>query len=56
MHLFWQKGWKIRSAEGFKTSAILNARFRENYFKLKVKGHAVMSQTGQQPNMKVRSV
>ena len=38
MHLFWQKGRKIRSTERFKTSAILNARFRESYFKLKVDG------------------
>ena len=37
---------KIRSTEHFKTSAILNARFRESYFKLKVNGRTVMSQTG----------
>ena len=29
MRLFWQKGRKIWSTERFKTSAILNARFRE---------------------------
>ena len=40
MRLFWQKGRKIRSTERFKTSAILNARFRESYFKLKVDGRA----------------
>ena len=43
MHLFWQKGQKIRSAEHFKTSTILNAKFRESYFKLKVNGRAVTS-------------
>ena len=43
MHLFWQKGQKIRSAERFKTSTILDARFRESYFKLKVNGQAVTS-------------
>ena len=47
MHLFWQKGWKIWSNECFKTSAILNARFRESYFKLKVSGRSVTSQTRQ---------
>ena len=47
MRLFWQKGRKIRSTERFKTSAILNARFRESYFKLKVDGRAVTSQTDQ---------
>ena len=35
MRLFWQKGLKIQSTECFKTSAILNARFRESCFKLK---------------------
>ena len=45
MSLFWQKGRKIWSTEHFKTSAILNARFRESYFKLKVNGRAVTSQT-----------
>ena len=44
MRLFWQKGRKIRSTERFKTSAILNARFRESYFKLKVNGRAVTLQ------------
>ena len=39
MRLFWQKGRKIRSTERFKTSAILNARFRENYFKLFLRKH-----------------
>ena len=53
---FWQKGWKIRSTERFKTSAILNARFRESYFKLKVDSRAVTSQTDQQPNVEVGSV
>ena len=53
MRLFWRKGRKIRSTERFKTSAILNARFRESYFKLKVNGRAVTSQTGQQPNVEV---
>ena len=53
MRLFWQKGRKIWSTERFKTSAILNARFRESYFKLKVNGRAVTSQTGQQPNVEV---
>ena len=38
MCLFWQKGRKIRSTERLKTSAILNARFRESFFKLKVNG------------------
>ena len=56
MHLFWQKSRKIQSSERFKTSAILNARFRESYFKLKVNGRAMTSQTGQQPNMEVGSV
>ena len=32
MRLFWQKGRKIQSTERFKTSAILNARFRESHF------------------------
>ena len=50
MRLFWQKGRKLRSTERFKTSAILHARFRESYFKLKVNGRAVTSQTDQQPN------
>ena len=40
-----QNGRKIRSTERFKTSAILNARFRKSYFKLKVNGRAVTSQT-----------
>ena len=44
MHLFWRKGLKIRSTEHFKISAILNARFCESYFKLKVNGRAVSSQ------------
>ena len=44
MRLFWRKGRKIRSTERLKTSAILNARFRESYFKLKVNGRAVTSQ------------
>ena len=56
MRLFWQKSWKIRSTERFKTSAILNARFRESYFKLKVNGRAMTSQTGKQPNVEVGSV
>ena len=56
MRLFWQKGRKIRSTERFKTSAILNARFRESYFKLKVDGRAVTSQTQQQPNVEVWTV
>ena len=56
MSLFWQKGRKIRSNERFKTSAILNARFHESYFKLKVNGRAVTSQTDKQPNMEVGSV
>ena len=56
MRLFWQKGRKIRSTVRFKTSAILNARFRESYFKLKVNGRAVTSQTDQQPNVEVGSV
>ena len=56
MRLFWQKGRKIRSTERFKTSAILNARFRKSYFKLKVNGRAVMSQTDKQPNVEVGSV
>ena len=56
MRLFWQKGRKIRSTERFKTSAILNARFREKYFKLKVNGRAVTSQTDKQPNVEVGSV
>ena len=47
------KSQKIWSTERFKTSAILNARFRESYFKLKVNGRAVTSQTGQQPNVEV---
>ena len=56
MRLFWQKGRKIRSTERFKTIAILNARFRESYFKLKVNGRAVTSQTDKQPNVEVGSV
>ena len=56
MHLFWQKGRKIQSTERFKTSAILNARFRESYFKLKVNGRTVMSQTDKQPNVEVGSM
>ena len=56
MRLFWQKGRKIQSAERFKTSAILNARFRESYFKLKVNGRAVTSQTDKQLNVEVGSV
>ena len=56
MRLFWQKGRKIRSSERFKTSAILNARFRESYFKLKVNGRAVTSQTDKQLNVEVGSV
>ena len=56
MCLFWQKGQKIRSAERFKASAIFNVRFRESYFKLKVNGRAVTSQTDQQPNVEVGSV
>ena len=55
MRLFWRKGRKIRSNERFKTSAILNARFRESYFKLKVNVRAVTSQTDKQPNMEVGS-
>ena len=57
-HLFktWQNGLKMRSTERFKTSAILNARFRENYLKLKVNGRALTSQTDKQPNAEVRSV
>ena len=53
MRLFSQKGRKIRSTERIKTSAILNARFRESYFKLKVNGRAVTSQTDKQPNVEV---
>ena len=56
MRLFWQKGQKIQSTERFKTSAILNARFHKSYFKLKVNGQAVMSQTDKQSNVEVRSV
>ena len=56
MRLFWQKGRKIRSTERFKMSAILNARFRVSYFKLKVNGRAVTSQTDKQPIVEVRSV
>ena len=56
MRLFGQKGRKIRSTERFKTSAILNARFRESYFKLKVDGRAVTSKTDQQPNVEVGTV
>ena len=52
MRLFWQKGRKIRSTERFKTSTILNARFRESYFKLKVNGRAVTSQTDKQQTWK----
>ena len=48
MRLFWQKGRKIQSTERFKTSASLNARFRESYFKLKVNGRAVTSQLNRQ--------
>ena len=44
MRLFWQKGRKIRSTERLKTSAILKARLRDSYFKLKVNGRAVTSQ------------
>ena len=55
MCLFGQKGLKIRSTERLKTSAILNARFRESYFKLKVNGQAVTSQTDKQPNVEVGS-
>ena len=55
MRLFWQKGRKIWSTERFKTSAILNARFRESYFKLKVYGQAATSQTVKQPNVEVGS-
>ena len=56
MCLFWQKGRKIRSTERLKTSAILNARFRESFFKLKVNGLAVTSQTDKQPAVEVGSV
>ena len=56
MCLFWQKGRKIRSTERLKTSAILNARFRESFFKLKVNGRAVTSQTDKQPTVEVGSV
>ena len=56
MRLFWQKGRKIRSTERFKTIAIFNARFRENYLKLKVNGRAVTSQTDKQQNVEVGSV
>ena len=56
MHWFWRKGRKIHLAERFKTSAIFNARFRESYFKLKVNGRAVTSQTDKQPNVEVGSV
>ena len=56
MRLFWQKGRKILSTERFKTSAILNARFRESYFKLKDNSRAVTSQTDKQPNVEVGSV
>ena len=59
-HLFktfsGKKGRKIRSTKRFKTSAILNARFRESYFKLNVNGRAVTSQTDKQPNVEVGSV
>ena len=54
MHLFWQKGQKIWAIERFKTSAILNVRFHEGYFKLKVNGQAVTSQTD--PNVEVGSM
>ena len=56
MHLFWQKDQKIQSTDRFKTSAILNARFHESYFKLTVDGRAVTSQTDKQPNKEVVSV
>ena len=56
MCLSWQKGQKILSTERFKTSAFLNARFHESYFKLKVNGRAVTSQTDKQPNVEVGSV
>ena len=56
MRLFCQKGRKIRSTERFKTSANLNARFRESYFKLKVNSRAVASQTDNQPSVEVGSV
>ena len=56
MRLFWQKDRKIQSTERFKTSANLNARFRESYFKLKVNGRAVTSQTDKQANVEVGSV
>ena len=56
MRLFWQKGRKIRSTERLKNSAILNAKFRESYFKVKVNGRAVTSQTDKQPNLEVGSV
>ena len=56
MCLFWQKGRKIWVTECLKTSAILNARFRESFFKLKVNGRAVTSQTDKQPSVEVGSV
>ena len=56
MRLFGRKGRKIRSTERFKTSAILNARFHESIFKLKVNSQAVTSQTDKQPNVEVGSV
>ena len=48
-----QKSQKIRSTERFKTSAILNARFRKSYFKLKVNSRAVTSQTSNQTGRRV---
>ena len=39
-----------------KISAVLNARFRVSYFKLKVNGRAVTSQTDKQPIVEVGSV
>jgi len=39
-----------------KINAILNARFRVSYFKLKVNGRAVTSQTDKQPIVEVGSV
>ena len=46
----------MRSNKRFKTSPIVNARFRESYFKLKVNDRAVTSQTDKQPNVEVGSV
>ena len=54
--VFWQKVRKIQSTERFKTSAILNARFCESCFQLRVNDRAVTLQTDKQPNVEVGSV